>query len=64
MYQNYVSFNKNHVKKNGLHVHGDLKMRDIFAFVIHLSKEIQNFVMEQLRVGLIVFQIWQNIGNM
>jgi hypothetical protein len=48
---------QNHVKQNGLHVHGDLKMCDIFAFVVHLSKEIQNFVMEQLRIGLTVFQI-------
>jgi hypothetical protein len=32
-------------------------MGDRFAFVTHLSQEIKNFVMEQLRLGPIEFQI-------
>jgi hypothetical protein len=28
---------QNHVNQDGLHVHGDLKMDDKFAFVAHLS---------------------------
>jgi len=31
-------------------------MGDTFAFATHLSQEIKDFVMEQLRLGLIVFQ--------
>ncbi len=29
---------RNHVNQNGLHVHEDLKMGDIFVFATHLSK--------------------------
>jgi hypothetical protein len=29
---------RNHVNQDGLHVHGDLKMGDKYAFVIHSSK--------------------------
>jgi hypothetical protein len=29
---------RNHVIQDGLHVHGDLKMGDRFAFVAHLSE--------------------------
>jgi hypothetical protein len=32
-------------------------MGDTFAFVAHLSQKIKDFFMEQLRLGLIVFQI-------
>jgi hypothetical protein len=48
---------KNHVKQNGLHVHGDLNMGDRSAFVAHLPKQYKDFVMEQLRFGLTMFQI-------
>ncbi len=32
-------------------------MGDRFAFATHLSQKLKNFVMEQLRLGLIVSQI-------
>jgi len=48
---------QNHVNQYGLHVHGDLKMGDIFAFIAHLSQKIKDFVMEQLKIGFIVSQI-------
>jgi hypothetical protein len=32
-------------------------MVDIFAFVVHLSEEIQDFVMEKLMLGLTISQI-------
>jgi hypothetical protein len=57
MYKSYVSFNKNHVNRDGLHVHGDLKMGDRSTFFAHLSKQIKHFVMEQLRLGLTLFHI-------
>jgi hypothetical protein len=47
----------NHVNQDGLHVHGDLKMGDKSAFAAHLSKEIKDFMMEQLKLGLKVSQI-------
>ncbi len=50
---------RNHVNQNGLHVHGDLKVGDRFAFATPLSEYINDFVMEQLRLGFIVFQIME-----
>jgi methylase of polypeptide subunit release factors len=32
-------------------------MGDKCAFVVHLSQKIKDFVMEQLKLGLIMFQI-------
>jgi len=46
MYQSYVSFNE--IMLINVHVHGDLKMGDRYAFVTHLSQQIKDFVMEQL----------------
>jgi len=60
MHKNYVSSKNNHVHQDGLHVHGDLKMHNKFAFSTHLSKEMKDFVMEQLKLCL---KSWQNIGN-
>jgi hypothetical protein len=48
---------QNHVNQDNLHVHGDFTMGDRFAFATHLSQKLKNFVMEQLRLGLIVSQI-------
>ncbi len=48
---------QNHVNQDDLHVHRDLKMGDRFTFVAHLSQEIEDFVMEQLRLGFTLFQI-------
>ncbi len=47
----------NHANQDGLHVHEDLKMGERFAFATHLSQEIKDFVMEQLRLGLMVSQL-------
>jgi hypothetical protein len=51
---------QNHFNQDGLHVHGDLKMGDRFAFVANLLEEIKDFMMEQLRLGLTMFQIMAN----
>lgn len=32
-----------HVNQDGLHVHGELKMGDIYVFVAHLSQVIKDF---------------------
>ncbi len=48
---------QNHVNQDGLHVHGDLKMGDRFTFIAHLSQEMKDFLMEQLRFGFTLFQI-------
>jgi hypothetical protein len=49
-----------HVHQDGLHVHGDLKIGNKFAIATHLSQEMKDFVMEQLKL---CFKSWQNIGN-
>jgi hypothetical protein len=48
---------QNHVKQDGLHVHGHYKMGDRSAFAAHLSEHIKDFVMEQLRLRLAMSQI-------
>jgi hypothetical protein len=48
---------ENHVNQNGLHVQGDLKMGDRFAFATHLLEQIDDFMMEQIKFGLTMFQI-------
>jgi hypothetical protein len=41
---------RNHVNQDGLHVHGDFKMGDKFAFAAHLLEQIKDFMMEQLKL--------------
>ncbi len=55
---------RNHVNQYGLHLHGDLKMGDKSTFATHLSQGIKDFVMEQLRLGLTLSQIIENMGKM
>ncbi len=54
---NLCFIQQNHVNQNGLHVHGDLNMGDKSTFSAHLSKQIKDFVMRQLKFRLTVSQI-------
>jgi hypothetical protein len=48
---------QNHINQEGLHVHEDLKMGGIYIFVVHLSQQIKDFVMEKLKLGFTMSQI-------
>jgi hypothetical protein len=68
MYKELCFIQRNNVNQNCLHVDGDFKMGDRSTLATHLSQEIKDFVMEQLRLGLIVFQnmakLRQHVKNM
>jgi len=51
----YTTFQ--HVNKLGLIVHGNVKSSYKSAFLAHVSKETKSFVLENLRLGLSIFQV-------
>jgi hypothetical protein len=51
----YAAFE--HVNKLGLVVHGNVKFGYRLAFLTHVSKETRSFVLENLCMGLSIYQV-------